>query len=186
MKKNILIAVVIVAFGLVVAFMADSSHKKIYGDPFKMGERFVRAYIENDVKTMKRLSPSGLHEKISAMKSEPGSYGVDFLTLMSSKKIGDKLMRTYSYNEPPKPPLFCSVVLQPQASRRVSARLIKILTLGIKKTAKEWRVFDFFTNEDFEKYISDKITKIEKGEISPLEAGTFTDDISRKFPAESE
>ena len=186
MKKNILIAVVIVAFGLVVAFMADSSHKKIYGDPFKMGERFVRAYIENDVKTMKRLSISNVHEKISGMKSGIGSYSIDFLTLMSSKKIGDKLMRTYSYNEPAKPPLFCSVVLQPQASRRVSARLIKILTLGIKKTVKEWRVFDFFTNEDFEKYISDKITKIEKGEISPLEAGTFTDDISRKFPAESE
>jgi len=178
MRKLLIIISLIIG----IIFIADDCFKSKYQNPLNVAKAFSYSYMIKDSENMKSWADKRIYGKINKLQySTPvdDSYRHwEFFELVSFRRLGYTIVCTYAYNDYKNLPLFYSVVLEPTGPSSLWERVKDFIFykipfgdkfIGLPHHKDRWLVVDFFTNDDFETYISDvskRLEKIVKGEIN--------------------
>lgn len=179
MKKFIIILFLVIVVPSII-FIGDNFFRSDSENPLTVGEGFSYNYMTKDSEGMMSWADPIIYEKINELKySAPVYEGFansagDF-ELMCFRKLGNTIVCTYAYNTYEGLPLFYSVVLKPTGLpslwEKVKDFIYSDIPFGDELVGpfyhhkQRWLVIDFFTNDDFEKYISSQLEKMEEWEI---------------------
>jgi len=159
--------------GPCLIFVADNYIRSEYKNPFRVASAFSYSYMTKDAKHMKSWADKKIYKEIDKLQySTPVDYHyVDLFgdfELVCSRRLGNTMVCTYALNHLGAPPLFYSAVLKPVGSPSLWERVKDFIYfdiplgdefVGFPYHKQRWLVVDFFTNDDFEKYISTHLEK---------------------------
>lgn len=169
-RKWIFICLIIGMCILCLVFILDHFFKREYEDPFRVAKAFSYSYMTKDTEHMKSWAYKEAYEKIDDLQySMPLSVDKrlndwDDFELVCFRRLGNTIVSTYAQTIVSRQelPLFYSAVLEPVGSdslwERVKDFIHHEIPFGSKicgwtRWKKRWLVVDFFTNDDYEKFI---------------------------------
>lgn len=179
--KKLLIIIFLIAGLPFIVFKVDIRLRKSYENPFRVGKAFSYSYMIKDSEHMKSWADKKIYKNIDELKYSTPIDGLyefywEYFELVSSCKIGNTLVCTYMLDVEDTP-LFYSAVLKPTGQPSLWERFRNFICwrvpfandfFGFKLgpyNKWRWLVVDFFTNNDFEKYISKPLEVVEKEEL---------------------
>lgn len=161
--------------------MGDNYLRSDSENPLRVGKSFSYNYMTKDSEGMKSWADPIIYEKINELQYSAPVYegfanSTGYFELVCSRKLRNTIVCTYAYDDTYKGlPLFYSVVLEPTGSPSLWEKVKNFIYYDIPfgdelfgtfyQYKQRWLVVDFFTNDDFEKYISAQLEKIEKEKI---------------------
>jgi len=181
MRKLLIILCAIIGVTCLI-FIADNYIRSEYEDPFRVSKAFSYSYMTRDATHMKTWGDKEIHKQIDQLQysthvNDTYANFWESFQLVSFRRVGSTIVSTYAYNAFEDQPLFYSVVMKPNGSPSLWERVKDFIyfdlpfgdkMVGFPHNKKRWLVADFFTNDDFEEYVSEWIERIEKRDINWL------------------
>ena len=184
MRKFLIILSLIIGIPSII-FIADDYFKSDLEDPFKVGNAFSYCYMLKNSEGMKLWAEKKIYKKIDDLQySTPINYfeGLGDIwqnfELVSCRKFGATLVCTYAYAtyDYENLPYFYSVILKPVGPHSLWERFKSFVyfkvpfgdifigkyTFGKTYIKERWLAVDFFTNDDFQKYVDAFKEDVEK------------------------
>ena len=151
--------------------MGDSYLRSDYENPFRVGKSFSYNYMTKDSEGMMSWADPIIYEKINELQySAPVYESFANSALVCSCKLGNTIVSTYAYDTYEGLPPFYSVALEPTGLPSLWEKFKNFIYYDVPfgdelfgtfyHCKQRWLVVDFFTNDDFEKYISAQLEKI--------------------------
>ena len=185
MRKFLIILCLIVGIPSII-FIGDSYFKSELENPFRVAKYFAYWYMLKDSKSMKRWADENIYKKIDDLQYSTPIIDVDndppppfaddiwqCFELVSCRKLGSTLVCIYAYDtyDYENLPYFYSVVLTPVGPHSLWERFKDFLYyqvpfgkyfIGMADIKQRWLAVDFFTNDDFQKYMDAFEEDVEK------------------------
>ena len=171
-RRLIFICLIISICVLCLIFILDDFFRREYEDPFRIAKAFSYSYMTKDTEHMKSWSYKEAHDKIEDLQystpSDDRFSNYDDFKLVCFRRLGDTIVSTYGQQIkfPDELPIFYSAVLQPNGPYSLWERVKEFIYFevplgskicGFPRNKDRWLVVDFFTNDDYEKYITDSL-----------------------------
>lgn len=176
-------------------FILDDFFRREYEDPFRVAKAFSYSYMTKDTEHMKSWAYKEAYEKIDDLQySTPVSVDEhlsdwnDF-ELVCFRRLGNTIVSTYAYDLFKEPPFLYTAVLEPVGSfslwERVKDFIYFEIPLGSKicgwpRSKQRWLVVDFFTNDDYEKYITAFLGMTKNEVVDWLFSEQFEEEIGQR------